>query len=319
MSQILNGWGGGMILSKLKLSVIITAKSRDDPKLIALLKSINSQSYPKSKREILVITEGDSESAKAIGLKKAKGDIICILASDNYLNDTNFFTKCIKPLKKDNAIVGSFPIRYHHTKSDNILNRYFALIGCNDPLPLYLGKNDKIPYYEDIQFKDYVTAYMDYVPTLGDNGFFIWRQILLKADIDHYYHIDVCQDLLGMGYNRYALVNTSIWHRTGGNIVKFFLKRYKYADKFNTPHRRWRMVEEYEWPLVKDFIISTLCIYEPLMLSIAGYRKVHDIAWFLHWPVCVITIGVYGLWVLKRRLLSVVTNVKRNLTVVLNR
>lgn len=300
-----------------ELSVIITAKDPDDPKLRDLKFSLGLQDFKDF--ETIIVTEGTSESAKAIGLKKAKGEIVCILASDNYLQDMKFFDKCLKPLREDDTIVGSFPLRYWHYNDDDVLNRYFALFGVNDPVPLYLGKNDRMPYYESEEafgypiiftHDKYFTVNLPYVPTLGDNGFFIRRDILLKADIDNYYHIDVCQDLFNLGYRVYAIVDTSIHHRTGGDIIKFFKKRLKYADKFSQ-NRRWRMVEKKDLPRLFWFIVSTLTLVYPVYLSIRGYRRIKDKAWFLHLPICLIAIGVYGLWATQKFLSSFVASTEK--------
>ena len=293
------------------LSCIVTAKNRNDTKLKDLEYSLTRQTFRNF--ETIIVTEGNSETAKAIGLKRAKGEIVCILASDNYLNDPQFFEECLRPLDEDKSLIGSFPLRYWYYKDDNILNRYFALFGVNDPIPLYLNKNDRASYYAEelcdypIIFSysnpDYFVVNIASVPTLGDNGFFIRKDILMKADIEHYFHIDVCQDLFNLGYKTYAIVNTSIWHRTGGNIIKFFLKRLKYADKFSEG-RRWKMVERKDLPRLCWFIISTLTLIYPFYLSVKGYRKIKDVAWFLHPLVCLITLGVYGIWTIQKFLSS---------------
>ena len=292
------------------LSCVITAKDRNDDKLQDLLFSIRKQTY--HNYETIIITEGNSETAKAIGLKRAKGEIVCILASDNYLNDDRFFEKCLEPLK-DKGIVGSFPLHYWHYKYDYILNRYFALFGVNDPIPLYLRKNDRASYYADeicnypiiftFSHPSYFIVNLESVPTLGDNGFFIRRDILMQADIEHYFHIDVCQDLFDLGYKKYAIVDTSIWHKTATTINKFFYKRYKYANQYSE-NRRWKMVTKQDLPRLYWFIFSTLTLIYPLYLSVKGYRKVKDIAWFLHLPICLITIGVYGVWIIQKSVLS---------------
>jgi len=284
-----------------ELSVIITAKDNQDPKLKDLLMSISMQSY--GDYEVLVITEGDSESAKGIGLKKSKGEYVCIMASDNYLTDIDFFKKCLAPLKEDIRIVGSYPAFYYYTRRDNILNRYFALIGCNDVVPLYLQKKDRLSYksrLRDVEWSD-CGADIITVPTLGDNGFFIRRKILLQADVDHYFHIDVCEDLFRKGYKRYALVNTAIWHKTGGKILPFFAKRLKYADKFNVKERRWKMVDtSVDYLKLCLFVFFSITLIQPLIVSISGYKKIKDKAWFLHPIICLLTVGVYGAWVLKK-------------------
>jgi hypothetical protein len=283
-----------------QLSVIITAKDINDQKLKDLLWSIKQQTF--KNYEVIVETQGDSESAKGIALAKAKGEIVCILASDNYLQYNNFFHRAITLLNNRPEIIGAFPMRYYYYKDDNILNRYFALFGVNDPIPLYLEKNDKIPYYLSLGNNDTdYTWEFDKVKTFGDNGMFVRRNILMQANIGYYYHIDVFQDLFNKGYRKYGMINMSIWHRTGGNIFKFFIKRYRYADKFNTPYRRWHMVETKQDKLrLLWFILCTITLIQPLYLSVKGYRVIKDKAWFLHLIVCWATLITYGLWVIKR-------------------
>lgn len=277
-------------MSNLKLSVIITAKDINDPKLKDLQYSLTQQTFQDF--ETIIVTEGDSESAKAIGIRRAKGEIVCILASDNYLTNERFLEWGINAIKD---CYMSYPIRYTVMVKDNILNRYFALFGVNDPIPLYLKKNDKLPYYVEVP-PDYKSF-----PTLGDNGFFIWRDIIMQSDMEHYYHIDNVYDIFLKGYRKLKGFNALIWHRTGGNIFKFFWKRYYYADKFNTPYRRWHMIETRQDKLrLLWFIFCTITLIQPLYLSFKGYRVIKDRAWFLHPIVCWFTLITYGLWVIKR-------------------
>lgn len=81
-----------MVQERILLSLVIPAKDKNDPKLADLLKSIKAQDFPKDKMETLIITEGTSESAKAIGIRKAKGEVIGFLASDNEIIDNNFLS-----------------------------------------------------------------------------------------------------------------------------------------------------------------------------------------------------------------------------------
>ncbi len=286
----------------MKLSIIVTAKDKDDKLYRDFIQSVQQQTF--TDYEIITVTEGDSESAKAIGLKKAKGKIVGIFASDNFLDDPNFLKKCLLPFNDPN-IDFSLPIQYSYFNNDNPLNRYFALMGVNDVIPYYLDKADRksrfyehAPYYTDYVVCD--VKFRKQVRTVGDNGTFVRLNLLRQADIDNYYHIDVFQDLHNLGYTQYALVNTSLWHRTGGNIFKSFWKRFKYADKFMTPKRRWKMVTKSDiWPLVK-FVLGTLIVIPRLWESFRGYMIKRDWAWFLHWPVCMLTIITYGLLVVKR-------------------
>lgn len=276
-----------MTKENIRLSLVITAKSKDDPKLADLLRSIEAQDFPKDQMEVLVITEGTSESAKAIGIKKAKGEVIGILASDNELINENTLSQHYLYADLYGA---SYPERYYYDETDNVLNRYFALFGCNDPLAFYLGKTDRISYLHAW------TALPKYAvgKTTGDNGFFVKKKLIEKTDLDNYYHVDNSQEIGTIFPTSYK-----IRHNTGGNIFKFFLKRYRYGleHAFN-PNRRWHLVD-FRKP--KDiarliwFIAATLTVVQPLYLSFRGFIKIRDWAWFLHLPVCMLTLITYGI------------------------
>ena len=271
----------------MKLSLVIPAKSKDDPKLADLLASIESQDFPKDEMEVLVITEGTSESAKAIGIRRAKGEVIGILASDNELIGKDYLSLLTDYAESNGS---AYPALYFYSKKDNTLNRYFSLIGGNDPLAYYMGKNDR-------------GSYMGYPNpneegSIGDNGFFVMRELIASTDLDNYYHIDnaieAVRKSVGIG-------GVYTWHKTGGNLFHFLKKRYHYGlqHAFN-PNRRWHLVD-FRKP--KDiarllwFILCSLTFIQPLALSIRGYLKIRDVAWFLHPFVCFSTCAVYGLLV----------------------
>ena len=66
------------------------------------------------------------------------------------------------------------------------------------------------------------------------------------------------------------------------------------------------MVTRKDLPGLCWFIFSTLTLVYPLYLSMKGYKIIKDKAWFLHLPICLITMGVYGLWIIKKSALSFV-------------
>lgn len=272
----------------MKLSLVIPAKDKNDQKLADLLCSIDAQDFPKDQMEVLVITEGTSESAKAIGIRQAKGEVIGILASDNVLTDERFLS-----LGYSTAMDWwtAQPARYAHRWSDDALTRYFALIGGNDPLAFYLGKNDKSPHYNAMVNIDMNNK------TTGDNGYFARKVNLMSTNLGQYFHIDNSQETIAP-----TVFFSEIAHNTGGNIFKFFAKRYRYGlqHAFN-PNRRWHLVEKTPRDIGRllCFIFVTLTILQPLFLSIRGYLKIRDVAWFLHPFVCILTLFTYGLLILR--------------------
>ena len=288
----------------MRLSLIIPAKDPNDPKLKELLASIEAQDFPKEEMEVLVITEGTSESAKAIGIRKARGEVIGILASDNKLNSKYFLKDLTRPLFELSWLTGAYPGNYTAENLD-ALGRYFAFIGGNDPLAYYMKKNDRFPigrWPGNLKGRgDYTILYFqhDNTPSIGDNGFFVRKSVILESNIDDYYHIDNPYESMLQGNDAYAVVRQRIVHNTGGNIFHFFAKRYRYGlqHAFN-PNRRWHLVD-FRKP--KDiarliwFVVTSFTFVEPLMLSIRGYRKIRDKAWFLHPLVCFLTLITYSL------------------------
>jgi len=266
------------------LSLVIPAKDKNDPKLAELLASIDRQDFPKDQLEVLVITEGTSESAKAIGIRRAKGEVIGILASDNELMWESDLFHYYSRAMADGA---SHPGFYSTNKRDDVLNRYFALIGGNDPLSFYMGKNDRFPHY--CQSLPRFTNGR----TVGDNGFFVKKSLIEKTDLDNYYHIDNANEII----SSITPEPLPIRHNTGGNIFTFFNKRYRYGlqHAFNK-NRRWHLVDFRKPQDIRRFIwfvLATLTLIEPLSISFRGYRKIRDIAWFIHPVACIFTLVTY--------------------------
>ena len=125
-------------------SCIIPASKKDSEsqKLKDLIASIKVQDFPQDQIEILVITEGDSEQAKAIGIRRARGEICAMFCADNYVVASRTFTDVFKIFYSGLPFTGVYGRHYAVRKDDNSLNRYFSLVGGNDPICFYLGKND---------------------------------------------------------------------------------------------------------------------------------------------------------------------------------
>ena len=262
-------------------SAIIPASAKDaeSQNLKDLIASIKAQDFPQDQIEILVITEGDSEQAKGIGIKRAQGEICAMFCADNCLTEKSIFYWVTQWLELHPEASAIYPKNYSYIKSDNSLNRYFSLIGGNDPICYYLGKNDRWPHVEELRIRS------DYQPSYGCNGFFYRSKHIKSTNLDNYYPMDNAMEVPGKIYS----MSGSIWHRTSDNLISFLIKRYKYArDLFSDRgDRRWKIIDtkEDKWRLC-FFCISTITLLPALFVSIRGFLKIRDWAWFWHWPVC---------------------------------
>jgi len=270
-----------------------SAKDAESQNLKDLIASIKAQDFPQDQIEILVITEGDSESAKGIGIKRAKGEICAMFCADNEITSPDLFKSVCYHLQNSSA---TYPERYAYKKEDNSLNRYFSLIGGNDPICYYLGKNDRHPWSVDLIKRS------DYQPSYGCNGFFYRSELIKATDLYNYYPMDNAMEVPG----QFMPMNCGwIWHKTSDNLISFLKKRYRYARSLysDRKNRRWKVIDTKEdyWRL-GIYIISTLTILPCLLTSIKGYSKIKDLAWFWHWPVCMGFLITYTLLSLRNLL-----------------
>ena len=147
-----------------------------------------------------------------------------------------------------------------------------------------------------------------YQPSYGCNGFFYRSEAIKATDLDHYYPMDNATEIKGRihGMSLY-----DIWHRTSDNLFTFLRKRYRYARDLycDRDDRRWKMLDTREDYLrLGLFVLATLTVIQPVMVSIRGFASKRDWAWFWHLPVAIGTLVIYGLLVcrnlLKHRSLS---------------
>ena len=328
------------------LSIIIVTKNveRTLPKL---LQTISSQNYPRSKMDLIIIDgrstdktldtiaksklnvqvvqgkyPNDPEACKGEGLNMAKGEIVGLIDSDNYLPHKNWLKKMVSPLMENKNLVGSYTWRFAYRKSDKALNRYFSLIGSADPIGLYLGKADKLSYISDkwIGFgkvtknknQYFIVKFdKDHFPTLGSNGFFARRAYLIKGKVGprKFFHIDVPFDILKYNLNSYAVVKDDIIHDTSvGSLIGYVKKRANYMKLHYQKRAKDRRYFVFDARSKNDifrlflFIAFTFTFIQPLYVSIKGYFKIRDGAWFLHPVFCFLIALGYSYAVISRKL-----------------
>lgn len=251
-----------------------------------------------------------AEAGKAVAVRKAEGEIICLLDSDNIIPDQNWLSRMMKPFKEE-VIVASEPIRYTYRKKDSVINRYCALIGMNDPLCMFTGNYDRYCAVtgewteverEEIDKGDYLSVRFreDMIPTIGANGFLMRRQELLdNFEGDYLFDIDVLWELFKKEPElRVAKVKTGIVHLFCPNTKTFYRKQNRrIRDFLYFSDAKGR---KYPWSKVGKgrIVLFTLCcitVFPLLGQACAGYSRKHDLqAWAYHFVACWITLWVYG-------------------------
>lgn len=293
-----------MILPLPTLTLVVPVGPGDDARLHEFLASLEGQTYPKVLLEIRLVREGNSEEAKAIGIQRAKGAIIGLFCADNVLVGPRFLEDLTRRAAAP-GVTGAYPARYAYVRGDPALNRYFALLGANDPLCWWLGKADRRSYLDAGWTGVHQSVFQGHIPSLGDNGFFI-KAALIKSvtqDPTQHFCIDACEDLRRQGHATYVVDGRHVlWHRTGLSLWRYLGKRWRYTRELywrDHAKRRWHMVAgRRDWLHVVQFAAASLCVLPQLWVSVRGYRRLSDPAWFLHPVVCLaLTLLYAGAWI----------------------
>lgn len=297
-----------------ELSIVVPVGPEDS--ISGFLDSLATQTFRDF--ELLPEYEGNSEEAKAYGIIKARGKIIAFFCTDNRLVDPLFLSDMVYAME-DEQLTGAYPARYDHHWLDPSLTRYFALIGDNDPLCVWLGKNDRQGYWDEPTEK---TLFLrDAIGSVGDNGFFV-RASLIKSVVTNpklHFCIDAVEDLRVKGHYTYKVVgHLTVGHLTGDSLVAYLRRRLKYIRSLyfeRLSDRRWRMVDNLgDWFLSIWFAMASLLIFPHIATAMRGFHRVRDWAWFWHPVICWVMTCLYvyltisHLW---RRWLSRRTNAQK--------
>lgn len=251
-----------------------------------------------------------AEAGKAVGVRKAQGEVICLLDSDNIIPDSKWLIRMMEPFE-ESIIVASEPIAYTYREQDSVINRYCALIGMNDPLCLFTGNYDRYCTItnkwtnverEEIDRGNYLSIKFreNMIPTIGANGFLMRREELLdNFEGDYLFDIDVLWELFKKNPElRVAKVKTGIVHLFCPDTKTFYRKQNRrIRDFLYFSEEKGR---KYPWGKIGKgkivlFAVSCITIIPLLVQACIGYSRKRDLqAWAYHFVACWITLWVYG-------------------------
>ena len=302
------------------------------------LQSIDEQDYPKELVEIIIADGGSTdntleiarqytdriypnplktgEAGKAVALKRATGEIVALIDSDNILPSQDWMRRMMEPFE-DEEIMGAEPWEYTCRAEDRLITRYCALMGMNDPICLFLGNYDRLnqitqkwtqmPVTEEDAGR-YLKVTLDekHIPTIGANGFLIRRVALQSCQVEQYlFDIDILCELVQRGQSKVAKVKIGIVHLFSGNVATFTRKQRRRIWDFHFYSRLG--LRKYPWSGVNRtglirFLVYTITTFPLLVQALIGYIRKPDSAWLFHPLACWITLWTYGIGTLQSRI-----------------
>lgn len=317
------------------ISVVTPSYAGSLDTLDKCLSIVRKQNYPQSKIEIILGHGGEkheiapiakkhkakfvlipkhkqnAEYNRGVAFGKAKNELVLVLDHDNFMPSKNFLSKYVEPFVKHKEVVAVESAYYHYDKKFPVLDRYFALFGCLDPVPLYFGKNDRMKWTDkkwnllgkSKEYKNYFLVKFEKsvskIPTVGTNGCMMRRKVVFEnADIKHHYPIDVMTDVILSEHCTFAFTKNSLTHLTSSRgLVSFLKRRLKFMTQYHfeeNKHRRYSVYMKGDVFKLVKFIFYSVTIVKPTYDALRGYLKVRDIAWFIHPVMCLGITLVYG-------------------------
>jgi len=309
------------------------------------LTAIRNQDYPADKTELIIADAGSTdetcaiatrfnvakivknplqtgEAGKAAAAQAATGDILVLIDSDNILPEANWLTRMTAPFA-DPDVFASEPLEYTRRQSDSDLTRYFAMLGMNDPLNLFIGNYDR---YSAISRKwtglnmetadrgDWLKVRIDTtkpIPTIGANGFLIRRSALEGVHWHPYwFDVDVVREAAALSANNAAYVakvKTGIVHLYCDSLETFARKQKRRIRDFLyfSPERARVTVPGERRQLligIAAFSLATILVFPLIAQRKHANNRIADPAWRLHGPVCRITLCTYAAGALRKLL-----------------
>ena len=312
---------------KLKQVTIIIPTYNEEKNIANCLNSIFQLEYPKQMLQVLVIDGNSTDKTKEIAsklgaevinttfpneeMKKpfainiATGEIIGLIDADNVIPaEKNWLQRMIQPFE-DKEISAVDTLFYTFRKEDNLITKYCALIGGDDPIATYLGINDRTCFFSGLWTKkphssEYHDGYLkvkltkNEIPAIGSNGYFFRKELFNASKNTPFIHPIFVNNLVNDGYDKMAKVNQGVIHVQSDKITRFFRKKMRRINRRKSSEIKW----DYNYNLkTKSFIFTGLYIaaFIPLVIdALRGYIKKPTLAWILHPFVSFALLFVYA-------------------------
>lgn len=311
---------------------IIIPTFNEERNIRGCINSILNQNYPKDLLQIIVIdgnsTDKTIEIAKEMNAEiiktdlpneelkrpfafnQARGEIIGGIDADNRIpDDKDWLVKMVEPFK-DEDVSATDTLYYTYRDEDNLITKYCALVGGDDPVASYFGINDRYCYFtgrwtgmphQEFDKGNYIKVILNKtkVPASGSNGFFFRKKILDTVPHDPFIHQKFICDMAAKGFTTIAKVKTGLIHEQNGSMATFFKKKIRRLNRRYSGDSRW----QYNYGMdnkdicKKILYISTLVL--PFKDMLCGLRRRPTFAWFFH-PVALSTLlFIYAYYVIK--------------------
>lgn len=228
--------------------------------------------------------------------KKARGEIIVFLSSDNELACNDWLTKMLKPFENENVYGVHTPIV--DSSDEKPFTRYFNLMQI-DPFSWYtIGKvnprniTKKFPVLketDDYVVFNYTTKKYDLI-AFYHQGFVVRKKYLQKQDMADDDILPVLE-MIKKGHKIAYVKNAGIHHHTLDSFMHFMRKfNGRMVERITVPNFGWKSRRKYMSRAMKvrqyTWFLYSLTFIGSSIDMIKGFWKDKSIYWFYHPFAC---------------------------------
>lgn len=307
--------------NKLKISIIIP--TLNNAKILpGFFRLLQKQVYPKNLIEIIGIDGGSKDKTTeimkqnggivlenpgvyadigvSIGMKKAKGDLLMILAVDNFLNDKYSLEKMSKTFS-DKSIFAAFP-KHESDSTDNLLTRYVNTF--TDPFNHFVygyAANARTfsKVYKTIEHNDIYDLYNFHSskdkPLIAFAQGFTLRSGFFKKKKDEFDDLMPVIQILSERKNIAFVHSVSLYHHTIRDVSHFIAKQKWATLNFLSKkgyglYSRKKYLSKSQTNRITFWPIYVLTILPPIAFALYMTAKDRERMWLLHPVMCYISL-----------------------------
>lgn len=230
-----------------------------------------------------------------IGMQNASGDLLIVMAVDNFFYDIHSFEKIVE-IFKDKRIYAAFP-KQDSLKEDNVYTKYRNTF--SDPISHFMyghATNGRtFGRYYKTKYKNNSFVVYDYksqpvYPLIAfAQGFIIRKRIINDKDV--FDDIKPVHDMIDKGRDIAYIFSVSLVHRTYKNRLDF-AKKIRWPTRNLLEKRDMGLNIRYQYfPLkvkIKMYLwpFYSLSIAFPFMVSVYGLITEKESMWLFHPIIC---------------------------------
>lgn len=311
---------------------IITPTLNNEKDIERFLKSINAQRFSKDRFEILILDGGSSDKTLEIarkynvriipnkkvyadigvnlGMQKARGEVLVILATDN-IYKTKDALKKIYEVFKDKTIYAGFP-KQEIDRKDTLFTKYINTF--TDPVNHFVYGYASNPrtfnkIYKIKQRNDTYTLFdfksSDSVPLIALAQGFVVRADFKRSTKNAFDDVTPVIELIEKNKKIVYFHSISLYHHTVNSIGHFINKQawrtrnYLNKRNFGISHRK-KLLSSKQTERIRYWPVYSLTIFPSFVYAAYHLIKDRERMWILHPFLCIIS-GYTSLFVFLSR------------------